>query len=509
MRSRSAERPGASPGGRAFAGLLAAAVALGLLWGLSRVEPSLRFPPLAVAELVIRLTPGDIATYFIEQLQHWAIRSLAIGMTAAMAAVGALLAWQGARIARASLPAAATTFGLVLFAGTLGANVRPSLGVAAAVGTIGGVAYGAALTWILSALAGPLDAETDLARRRALSGAATTALGFAIGGTLLGRLIDAAARSEVAISAPLRRARIPSRPPFPRISGLSPEVTSVADHYVVDINLTKPLVDTGSWRLTVDGLVEHPLELDFDELQSFGLVEQHSVLTCVSNDVGGPLIGNSKWTGVPLRRVLDEAGLRPEAKDLLLSAADGYTVTIRPAVASGSAALLAVAQNGEPLTVEHGFPCRLCVPQLYGMINCKWLERIEAIPADEQGYWAQRGWSDVAVVRTQSRIDTVEPSPSLGVESWIAGVAWAGDRGISRVEVSTDGGRHWERARVRRPLAPFAWSQWAYRWRPDRSGTASLAVRASDGTGETQTADRNAPHPAGATGYHEVEIDVA
>jgi DMSO/TMAO reductase YedYZ molybdopterin-dependent catalytic subunit len=495
---------------RALAGLLAASVALALLWGLSRAAPSLRFPPLALAELVVRLTPGDLATFFIERLQRWAIRSLAIGVTAAMAALGALLAWQGARAVRAWLPAAAGAFGLILFGASLGANVGPSPTSAAAVGAIGAAAYWAALAWMLKAGATTLGAETDLERRRALAGAAMSALGFALGGTLLGRLLAGGARGEVSISSRVRRARVPGRPRFPDIPGLSPEVTSAADHYVVDINLTKPSVDAGSWTLSVDGLVDRPLELDFDELQErFGLVEQYSALTCVSNVVGGPLVGNSKWTGVPLRRLLAEAGLRPEARDLLLSAADGYTVTIRPEVAMSPLALLAVAQNGEPLTVEHGFPCRLRVPQLYGMMNCKWLERIEAVRADEEGYWAQRGWSDVAIVRTQSRIDTVDPPPSAGAGSWIAGVAWAGDRAISRVEVSTDGERSWRRARVRRPLSPVAWSQWAYRWVPEGRGPARLAVRATDGKGEPQTTQRKRPHPAGATGYHRVEIDVA
>lgn len=493
----------------ALPGLLAAAVALALLWGLSRIEPPLVFPPLALGELVIRLTPGDIATFFIEQFQHWAIRSLAVGATVAIALIGALLPREGMSGGAVRLSPAACVFGLILFAAAFGANVSPSPGSALAVGAIGGVTYWGVLALMLHAAPVPVIGS-DPSRRRLFAGAAGAALTFAIGGTLLGRLLDAGTRGEAAISTRLKRAKLPDRPPFPSISGLSPEITSAADHYVVDINLSPPLVDVDSWTLTVDGLVDQPLELDFNELQSrFGLIEEYSVLTCVSNEVGGPLIGNSKWTGVPLHRVLSEAGLRPEAQDLLLSAADGYTVTITPEVANGPTALLAVAQNGEPLSVAHGFPCRLRVPQLYGMMNCKWLERIEAVSSDQEGYWAQRGWSDVAVVRTQSRIDTVDPPPSAGAESWIAGVAWAGDRGISRVEVSTDRGETWNRALVRRPVSRVAWSQWAYKWVPEQSGTAGLAVRAADGTGELQTATPSPPHPAGATGYHQGEVEVA
>ena len=496
-----------SPPGRdlALSGLLAAALSLALLWAVSRIETALVFPPLALAELVVRLTPGDVATFFIEGLGEWAIRTLAIAATAATAVIGGVLAWRSAHLA-----AAATVFGVLLLAAAFSANVQPSAVAALVVAVAGGLAYGVALRWLCRTAAAALAAEADMPRRRAFAGALSAALGLALGGTLLGRLLDPGAGTGVAIGSAGRPAKIPGRPPFPRISGLSPELTSVADHYVVDINLTKPVVDPDSWTLSVVGLVEEPLELSLEDLQgSFELVEEYSVLTCVSNEVGGPLIGNSKWTGVPLRKVLDAAGLRSDAQDLLLTGADDYTVTIRPEVAASPTALLAVAQNGEALTVEHGAPCRLRVPRLYGMMNCKWLERIEAVSADQQGYWAQRGWSDSALVRTQSRIDTVDPSPAIGGESWIAGVAWAGDRGISRVEVSTDGGGSWKRARLRRPVSPLSWSQWAFRWTPGRSGATRLAVRAADGAGELQTAARAAPHPAGATGYHEIDVEVA
>lgn len=495
---------------RALAGALAAAVALALLWAISRIESSLVFAPLAFAELLIRSTPGDVATFFIEELGKWAIRSLAIGVTATTVVLGALLARLGSRAPRWRSALAALGFGGFLLAAAFGANVDPSPPAALAVGMIGGTTYLVVLSWLLTTVPQAIAAETDLPRRRVLVGAASAAFGLALGGTLIGRLLESASTSEAQISPKLVEAQLPRRPPFPKVAGLSPEVTSAADHYVVDINLTKPVVDPASWRLTIDGLVDQPLELSFDDLQSrFGLVEEHSVLTCISNEVGGPLVGSSKWTGVRLSDVLAEAGLQDGARDLLLTAADGYTVTIRPDVATGPSALLAVAQDGEPLTVDHGAPCRLRVPQLYGMMNCKWLERIEAIDMDASGYWAQRGWSDTAIVKTQSRIDTVDPLPAAGATSFIAGVAWAGDRGISSIEVSTDGGRRWGKALLRPPISSLAWSQWAYEWTPPQSGLARIAVRATDGGGELQTEQRAAPHPAGATGYHEVGVEVA
>lgn len=506
-------RDGSAPHARrglVLAGVLAAAVALALLWAFSRVERSLVFPPLALAELLIRSTPGDIATFFIEELDKWAIRSLAIGMTIAFVALGGLLAWLGSRLARWGTGVAGAAFAVILFAAAFGANVDPSSLAALAVAAIGGTTYVAVLSWLLSSVSSAVAAEADLPRRKVLASAVSAAFGLALGGTLLGRLLDSPATSEAQLNPELVAAKVPNRPAFPKVAGLSPEVTSAADHYVVDINLTKPVVDPASWTLTVDGLVDQPLELGFDELQSrFGLVEEYSVLTCISNKVGGPLIGNSKWTGVRLRDVLAEAGLQDGTQDLLLTAADGYTVTIRPEIATGATALLAIAQNGEPLTVDHGAPCRLRVPQLYGMMNCKWLERIEAIDADESGYWAQRGWTDIAIIKTQSRIDTIDPAPAAGATSFLAGVAWAGDRGISRVEVSTDGGKSWNETLLRRPISALSWSQWAYQWTPEQSGRTPIAVRATDGTGEVQTADLAKPHPAGATGYHQAEVEVA
>ena len=270
------------------------------------------------------------------------------------------------------------------------------------------------------------------------------------------------------------------------------------------------MVDVGSWSLEVAGLVERPLRLGFEQLQArFPVVEEHSVLTCVSNQVGGPLVGNSLWRGVRLRDVLDEAGVGPEAVDLALSCADGYTTSVPLERGLAPSTLLALGQNGEPLTVEHGSPCRLRIPGLYGMMNAKWLERIEVVSEDYRGYWAERGWSDEGIVRTQSRIDTVAPAPRVGERSWVAGVAWAGDRGISRVEVSLDDGQTWGRARLREPLSPLAWTQWAYPLIPDRAGSIAVVCRATDGRGRPQDASPRPPHPSGATGYHRLSATVA
>lgn len=203
----------------------------------------------------------------------------------------------------------------------------------------------------------------------------------------------------------------------------------------MDIDIVDPVVEASYWSLSVGGLVEESLELSFADLQRrFRLVEEHSVLTCISNPVGGDLVGSSSWTGVRLGEVLSSAGVRDSASDVVFRCADGYSDSIPLLAAFDPSAILAIAQNGRPLTQEHGFPCRLRAPAVYGVKNAKWVEEIEVTGQDYLGYWEERGWSDVANVRTQSRIDTVESEPRVGQPTWIAGVAWAGARGVNSVE---------------------------------------------------------------------------
>jgi DMSO/TMAO reductase YedYZ molybdopterin-dependent catalytic subunit len=316
---------------------------------------------------------------------------------------------------------------------------------------------------------------------------------------------------NVALVVPQRPARVPTRPPFPRVPGLSPEITSPEDHYTVDVNLVAPSVDASSWELTVGGEVDRPLRLSFEGLQRrFEVVEEFSALACVSNEVGGDLVGHSRWGGVRLRDVLRAAGISAGASDIVLRGADNYSDSIPTDVAMDPHVLIAVSQNGEPLTQEHGFPCRVRVPPIYGMKNVKWLTSIEVVGGDHQGYWQRRGWSDTAEVKTQSRIDVAgsDGDAALGAETWIAGVAWAGDRGISKVDVSVDGGSTWQAADLKAPIAESSWRLWAYRWTPDRRGEVSVVCRATDGRGRVQTSRRVPPHPDGASGLHEVRVTV-
>jgi len=488
-------------------GLLAGALALALEWAASRVDDAVTFAPLALGDRLIRLTPGDAATFAIDALGKTASHALAVALTIVFILVGALLPALTSTGGRQRPYVAGAMFALGLFAASIAAPVAPPVLGTAAVAAAAGLLYATSLQWLLAAADRSADAQ-DADRRRALLWAASAGLGLVLGGSLVGRLLRGGPDTAVALKRP-RPTPAPRSDGFPRVAGLSSDITPVADHYVVDIDLEKPSVDGGDWRLRIGGLVDTPAKLSFADLQRrFEVVEQVSVLTCVSNPVGGPLIGNTAWTGVRLRDVLKAAGVQGGAVDVVFRGADGYDVSIPLARAMQSTALLAIGQNGRPLTQEHGFPCRVRVPALYGMMNTKWVESIELIDSNHKGYWAQRGWSEIGEVRTQSRIDTPQKA-RVAEPVWIAGVAWAGDREISRVEVSVDAGRSWQPATLARPRSPVAWTRWAYRWTPDREGTVRVLCRASDGTGRRQDGAERPPHPDGATGYHDTEIRVS
>ena len=489
-----------------LAGAVSASLALALAWAASRIDDSAPFPPLSLGDRLIRLAPGDAATFAIDTLGKNAAQGLAVTITLVFILVGAVLPALTAARGRQRPHFAGLLLGLGLLCSSIAAPVRPSPLLPAVIAAACGAAYAVSLRWLLAASSRSAAAQ-DADRRRALRWIGASTMGILLGGSLIERLAAGVDRA-VALKRPRTSAPMPPDDGFPRVSGLAPEITPVADHYVVDIDLQKPSIDVEAWRLRIGGLVRRPLSLSFDELQDrFEVVEQVSALTCVSNPVGGPLIGNSAWTGVRLRDVLALAGVEHGAVDVIFRGADGYDVSIPLARAMQSTALLALGQNGHPLTQEHGFPCRIRVPALYGMMNAKWIEAIDVVETDHRGYWAQRGWSPIGEIRTQSRIDAPD-SARAGAATWIAGVAWAGDREISRVEVSVDNGRTWRRAQLRTPRSAVAWTQWAYRWTPERAGSVRVLCRATDGTGRRQISESGPRHPSGATGYHSVEIKV-
>src|SRR5215218_6610749 len=487
----------------ALEGLLAAGLGVALDWAISAPDPALPFAPVALADRGVRLTSGELETFAIERLGHAALPLLAVGATVGFLLLGAGL---GLAIAsrRARAPSAAgLAFAATLASAELAAPARPPVAAALASAAAGGALYSATL---LGVRRRRRRAGFDPGRRRLLVelGAGTASL--LVGGTALGRLFAPSTRAPV---GGLRRPPTPSRRPLPHIDGLAPEVTPVASHYVVDIDLNDPAPDARDWQLSVEGLVEQPLRLDFEELQRrFPLVGEYSVLTCISNHVGGPLVGNSLWHGVRLGELLGAAAPRDRGREVVFHCADGYSAAIPLQQALHPSVLVAIAQNGRSLTREHGFPCRLRVPALYGIKNPKWLERISLTDHHFEGYWQRQGWTDTALVRTESRIDAPGDT-AAGEPTWIAGIAWAGLRGIATVELSTDAGRTWHRAELQRPLSPYAWTRWAYRWTPPRPGLYELVCRATDGDGRQQDSTPRPPHPSGASGYHRRELEVA
>lgn len=293
---------------------------------------------------------------------------------------------------------------------------------------------------------------------------------------------------------------------FPNIDGLAREVSPTSDFYQVSKNAFDPDVDIRHWRLVVQGLVENPLSLTYDEIKRWQRSEEFATLECISNTVGGKLIDNASWRGVKLKEILERARLKSGVTKIVLHASDNYadSITLERAMQEGT--ILAYEMNGAPLNPTHGFPLRLIVPGIYGMKNVKWITRIEAVDYDFKGYWQARGWDDKAEYKTMSRIDV--PRKSFQGSTTVAGIAFAGDRGISKVEISTDRGETWEPAVIKTPLSRFTWVLWHREWKPKRTGNFGLMVRATDGNGIVQTADEEPPLPDGASGYHRRNVKV-
>jgi DMSO/TMAO reductase YedYZ molybdopterin-dependent catalytic subunit len=351
-------------------------------------------------------------------------------------------------------------------------------------------------------------------RRLFLQGSALALGGGAVAGWLgrvLGRFaVTDVAREELAVQLPA-----PSGGPAPVIPGADVAdlryVTPNDRFYRIDTALVVPRIDPATWTLTIDGRVRRPLTLTFDELLARPMVERYITLTCVSNEVGGDLIGNARWLGVPIADLLDEVDPDPAADQVVSWSVDGFTAgTPTAALRDGRDALLAVGMNGEPLPFEHGFPVRMVVPGLYGYVSAtKWLRRLELTTFDAfDAYWIPRGWAKQAPIKTQSRIDRPRPGQRIPAgEYLVAGVAWAQRRGISAVQVRVDGGP-WQDATLAAVASIDTWRLWSWRWMAT-PGEHTLEVRAADNAGVFQTAEVAPPIPDGATGYHRISVQVS
>lgn len=344
----------------------------------------------------------------------------------------------------------------------------------------------------------------------------------------LGVVAGVAALSAGAVALGNRLGRLPTLPaalrlpspaeparPLPTgvertISGVSSFRTPTADFYRVDTALLVPRVDAETWTLTIDGSVDHRLTVAYAELLAMPMVERDVTLTCVSNPVGGPYISSARWLGVRTADLLERAGVRGDADQILSTSIDGFTVsTPVQALTDGRDAMLAVAMNGSPLPAEHGFPVRMVTPGLYGFVGCtKWVTRMTATTfAADPAYWTERGWADQAPILTESRIDVPTPGATVRAgRTYVGGVAWAQGRGIRGVQVQVDDGA-WAEATLGPDAGIDYWRQWYMPWQATR-GRHSLQVRATDGMGQQQTAQQADPFPRGATGWHRIDVEV-
>jgi DMSO/TMAO reductase YedYZ molybdopterin-dependent catalytic subunit len=547
----------------AIAGVLAAGAALGvgqLVAGLTGANGS---PVVAVGQLQIDFTPPWLKNFAINEFGSDDKLALVCGIVAVLAIFAAVIG------AAATRRLAYGMAGLVVFAivGLAAAATRPTATFPSLLPTLFATAAAAVVLRILIPLTGPavtggappvraarpprreLDVfdvpdAPDLPRapdlpgssealpgssaakpvlpagprapeRRSFLGASTATVAVAAAAGLTGRLL--AERSSVAqarnsVHIPKPKQTVPALPAGINLDvpGISPFITSNNNFYRVDTAIVLPQVAPSSWQLRIHGMVSREITLSFDELLKRPLLEDYVTLCCVSNPVEGPYIGNALWLGTSLASLLREAGIQAGADQLLCTSVDGFTSgTPVQTVMDGRDAMLAVAMNGQPLPVAHGFPARMVVPGLYGYVSAtKWVTDIEVTKFSEAyAYWAQRGWSQQAPIKTESRIDVPNGSSQIKAgRTAVAGVAWAQHKGIDAVHVRVDSGP-WNEATLATVPGIDTWRQWVWEW-DATSGSHLIECRATDKTGYTQTAAEAPPEPNGATGYPMIQVSV-
>ena len=499
----------------AVSGVLAGALTLGvatlLAGALSRISVSAGQPSpvIAVGGAFVDRTPLWLKNFAVSTFGTNDKQALFAGMVLVLVVVCAGVGVLAAR---------RRTAGLVAFAvvGALGAaavlsrpGARPLDVLPTLVGTLVGLW---ALTTLLALGARAEESRDGFDRRRLLlSGAgiaAVAATTAAIGQGLGGRASAVAqARADVTVPPVPTPVVVPPAASL-QVPGITPYVVPNRDFYRIDTALVVPQMDTRGWRLRVHGLVDQEVEINWDTLVSKPMQQALVTLTCVSNEVGGDLAGNAVWTGWPIRELLALAGPQPGADMVLSTSVDGFTAgTPIEALTDERNALLAVAMNGEPLPVEHGFPVRMVVPGLYGYVSAtKWVVDLKVTTyAADVAYWTPRGWSARGPIKTASRIDV--PASGGQVKAGrvaVAGVAWAQHRGIRAVEVRVDDGP-WQQARLAAEPTIDAWRQWVLEWDAPK-GNHTLTVRAVDGTGALQTEQEAPPAPDGASGWHSITV---
>ena len=554
MAAKRISKPAATALG-ALAGLVAAIVALGSAELVAGLKRSWKGPILDVGDRVIDHVPVAVKDFAIDKFGTNDKPALLLGIGVFLAIYAAVM---GAIAFRKRIEVGLIGIGLFGLIGAYAALTRRVGGSFSDIlPSIVGAALGAGALWLAYTVARPIlptsvvadatdptasrelvastgthdvheddevtaEATAGVTRRQVLvrSGGLLAALAFAgAGAGAVGRALKnrfGAAESRANLTLPAATDPLAPVPDAVNVGldGIAPFITPNADFYRIDTALTVPQLPTDDYELRITGMVDKELSFSFDDLMKRNVVEYDITLTCVSNTIGGNLIGNARWLGVRLDELLEEAGVQAGADQVVGRSIDGYTCGFPlEAATDGRNAMVAFGMNGEPLPLEHGFPARLIVPGLYGYISAtKWLVEIELTTFEDfEQYWVPRGYADRAPIKLMSRIDSVDGLGTLtrnadGTAA-IGGVAWAQTRGISNVEVQLDDG-DWMPAELGDALNNDTWRQWAYRWTPAGTGRTTIRCRATDGNGVIQTDERSEPLPDGASGHHQIVVFV-
>lgn len=499
-----------------LAGLVTGLAGLATSYFTAEVLTVRSSPVVAVAELVIKLTPGQLAENAIQALGH---QDKPVLVTVILVVLAFLFAWAGS-LARRAWWSALAVFGVVTAIGAYAVSQQRGADAVDFLPVVVGF-----ITWVvcLSILADNLraaerredradpaaEAQPTPRRRGFLVGAGVMVVA-SVGIGVLGRTLGAGRRSVEAARSLLRLPGVtePVAPPGTSVGleGITPWETGAGSFYRVDTTIVPPAIQPEKWQLRIHGMVGREVTITYEQLLARKRTEAWVTLNCVSNPVGGPLIGNAWWSGVRLADLLEEAGVQKGADAVLQTSDDGWTCgTPVAALTDDRGAMLAVAMNGQPLPIDHGFPVRTLVPGLYGYVSaCKWVVDMEVTRFDKiSAYWTQRGWAELGPVKMSSRIDVPRRDDEIPAgRTQVGGVAWSQNTGISAVEVSLDGGP-WQSAELGNADTIDSWAQWSTTLDVAK-GDHTLRVRATDRDGQVQTGVQADVLPDGASGWHTV-----
>ncbi len=532
-----------------FAGLAAAELITGLVRGASS-------PVLPVGQEIIDIVPPEVKDWAIDWFGTADKAVLILGTVLSLAVIGTLVGNLAVRGARSAAYAVTGVVGLI---GVYAVTMRPASTFGKMLPPIVGTLVSIAVIWWLAPKATQSVAASDpstgrepgadesardeqvdatsawIARRGFLQGATTIgALAVLVGGlgrVLKGRFDVDAERAALDLPDPVDTLPgVDATAPGTTIAestdaafagtdfgidGLTPYIVPNSDFYRIDTALSVPQVPVDSWRLRIHGMVDNEIELTFADLLDRPIIERDITLSCVSNRIGGDLVGNARWQGIRMKELLEEAGVQDGATQVVSRSIDGWSCgSPTSVITDGRDAMLAIAMNGEPLPPEHGYPVRLVVPGLYGYVSAtKWVTEIELTRwEDFDGYWVPRGWAKEGPVKTMARIDRPRNGRDLALSDDgaldIAGLAWSVHRGVSKVEIELDESGEWRDCELAGVPSDDTWRQWRYRWTDFEPGDHRVTVRAYDGDGEPQPVGPKDVAPDGAEGYHSVRFSV-